>query len=230
MRTFAVVGLGQFGSRVARTLSRLGAEVTGIDLDPNRIEAIKNDIGNAVVADATDERVMRELGVQDVDTAVVAIGENQQANIFITAILRRMGIPRIYARSMTELQGQILSLVGAHEVLYIEDLMGEQIAKSILRFDVFDQIPLSTGDVLMEISAPASFVGKSLAQLDLRRQFRVNVIAIKKKVPFITDEGRTEYRTEVRDVPDPDAKFEVNDILVIIGSQGNLDRMSQSAG
>lgn len=228
MRTFAVIGLGQFGARVARTLAKLGAEVIGIDSDANRVDALKNDIGHAVVADATNERVMRELGVQDVDTAVVSIGENQHANILITAILRRMGIPRIYARAMTELQGQILDMVGAHEVIYIEDLMGEQIAKSILRFDVFDHIPLSTGDVLMEISVPGSFVGKSLAQLDLRREYRVNVIAIKKKVPTITDEGRTEYRTEVRDIPDPDAKFEANDILVLIGAPESLERMSRS--
>jgi len=228
VRTFAVIGLGQFGARVARTLAKLGAEVIGIDSDANRVDALKNDIGHAVVADATNERVMRELGVQDVDTAVVSIGENQHANILITAILRRMGIPRIYARAMTELQGQILDMVGAHEVIYIEDLMGEQIAKSILRFDVFDHIPLSTGDVLMEISVPGSFVGKSLAQLDLRREYRVNVIAIKKKVPTITDEGRTEYRTEVRDIPDPDAKFEANDILVLIGAPESLERMSRS--
>ena len=228
MRTFAVIGLGQFGARVARTLAKLGAEVIGIDVDENRIDAVKNDIAHAVVVDATNERAMRELGVQDVDTAVVSIGENQHANILITAILRRMGIPRIYARAMTELQGQILDMVGAHEVIYIEDLMGEQIAKSILRFDVFDQIPLSTGDVLMEISAPDSFVGKSLAQLDLRREFRVNVIAIKKKVPTITDEGRTEFRTEVRDIPDPDAKIEANDIMVLIGAPESLERMSRS--
>jgi trk system potassium uptake protein TrkA len=228
VRTFAVIGLGQFGARVARTLAKLGAEVIGIDSDADRVDALKNDIGHAVVADATNERVMRELGVQDVDTAVVSIGENQHANILITAILRRMGIPRIYARAMTELQGQILDMVGAHEVIYIEDLMGEQIAKSILRFDVFDHIPLSTGDVLMEISVPGSFVGKSLAQLDLRREFRVNVIAIKKKVPTITDEGRTEYRTEVRDIPDPDAKFEANDIMVLIGAPESLERMSRS--
>ena len=228
MRQFAVIGLGQFGSSVARTLSRLGAEVIGIDSDPVRVEAVKNDISHAVVLDATKEESMREVGVQDVDTAVVSIGENQHANILATAILRRMGIPRIYARGMSPLQGQILEMVGAHEVLYIEDRMGEQIAKSILRFDVFDQIPLTTGDTLIEISAPGSFVGRSLAQLDLRRRFRVNVIAIKKRVAFIKDDGNTDYRIEVRDVPDPDAKIEADDTLVIIGAPESLERMSQS--
>lgn len=228
MRQFAVIGLGQFGSSVARTLARLGAEVIGIDSDPGRVEAMKNDLSHAVVLDATKEESMREIGVQEVDTAVVSIGENQHANILVTAILRRMGIPRIYARGMSPLQGQILEMVGAHEVLYIEDRMGEQIAKSILRFDVFDQIPLTTGDTLVEISAPQAFVGRSLAQLDLRRRFRVNVIAIKKRVAFIKDDGSTDFRIEVRDVPDPDAKIETDDTLVIIGAPESLDRMSQS--
>ena len=229
MRQFAVIGLGQFGSSVARTLARLGAEVIGIDSDANRVEAIKNDISHAVVLDATREEGMREVGVQDVDTAVVSIGENQHANILVTAILRRMGIPRIYARAMNPLQGQILEQVGAHDVLYIEDLMGEQVGKSILRFDVFDQIPLASGDTLLEISAPVSFVGRTLSQLDLRRRFRVNVVAIKKRVAFIKDDGTTDYRVEVRDVPDPESKIEADDRLVIIGSPENLERMSQNA-
>lgn len=229
MRQFAVIGLGQFGSSVARTLARLGAEVIGIDSDPNRVEAVKNDISHAVVLDATREESMREVGVQDVDTAVVSIGENQHANILVTAILRRMGIPRIYARAMNSLQGQILELVGAHDVLYIEDLMGEQVGKSILRFDVFDQIPLASGDTLLEISAPPSFVGRTLSQLDLRRRFRVNVVAIKKQVPFVKDDGTTDQRVEVRDVPDSESTIEADDRLVIIGSPENLERMSQSA-
>ena len=229
MRQFAVIGLGQFGSSVARTLARLGADVIGIDSDPVRVEAVKNDISHAVVLDATREDSMREVGVPEADTAVVSIGENQHANILVTAILRRMGIPRIYARAMTPLQGQILEMVGAHEVLYIEDRMGEQIGKSILRFDVFDQIPLATGDTLIEISAPPTFIGRTLSQLDLRRRFRVNVIAIKKRVPFIRDDGTTETRIEVRDVPDPNAKIESEDTLVIIGAPENLERMSQSA-
>jgi trk system potassium uptake protein TrkA len=229
MRQFAVIGLGQFGSSVARTLARLGAEVIGIDSDPNRVEAIKNDISHAVVLDATREESMREVGVQDVDTAVVSIGENQHANILVTAILRRMGIPRIYARAMNSLQGQILELVGAHDVLYIEDLMGEQVGKSILRFDVFDQIPLTSGDTLLEISAPVSFVGRTLSQLDLRVRYRVNVVAIKKRVAFVKDDGTTDHRVEVRDVPDPEAKIEADDRLIIIGSPENLERMSQSS-
>ena len=123
---YAVIGIGRFGAKLATSLFAKGGEVLAIDISADSIEAIKDQVSQAVICDCTNERAMRDLGVQDVDVAVVAVGNSIETSIMATAILKRLGVHRILSRALSKMQKQILSEVGAHEVFSLEDQMGEQ--------------------------------------------------------------------------------------------------------
>jgi trk/ktr system potassium uptake protein len=174
---FAVIGLGRFGFKLATTLAEKGAEVIAIDSNRALVDEIKDLVSQAVCLDSTDEKALRAVGVQDVDAAVVAIGVNIEASILTTALLRRLGVSRVIGRAMTKLQGQILQEVGAKKVVYLEDQMGEQVAHSLIAPHVRERITLGTGHSLVELMPRKAFIGRTLAEIDFRAKYGVNIIA-----------------------------------------------------
>lgn len=227
MERYAVIGLGTFGRKVALTLTSKGAEVIAIDSDPTKVEEIKDSVALAVCLDSTDEQAMKAANIMDIDTAVVAVGENQQVAIVTTAILKRLGVGRIIARAMSPLYAQILQLVGAHKVVQIEEQMGEQIAKGLVAPDVHEHIVLSTGHSLVQVSPRREFIGKRLRDLNLRARYGVNVIAIHRKIPDLTPSGESTYRIVVNDLPGPDDAIGDNDIMVVVGTDEQIERMAK---
>lgn len=226
MPQFAVIGLGAFGKKVAFTLSQKGANVIAIDKNRESVEEIKEHVSAALVLDSTDEEAMKAAGIKDVDAAVVALGDNQEEAILITAILKKMGVCKIVARAINQLYAHVLKSVGADNVIVIEERMGEDLAKRLLSPEIYQHVVLTTGHSLVEIEARAEFIGKSLRQLDFRKMFGVNVIAIQKKIPTIDDEGKVTYTVEVNDIPGPDDRIEKGDVLVVVGADEKIESMS----
>ncbi|MGB9742104.1 MAG: potassium channel family protein [candidate division WOR-3 bacterium] len=228
MKQFAVIGLGTFGARVARTLMEKGAEVIAIDSDPKRIEDIKDDVTQAVCLDATDEDALKQSGVLDVDAVIVAMGERMESAIIVTSLLKRLGAGQVITRAASSLYARILKDVGADRTILIEEQMADQLAKSLLTSDLLEQIPLTSNHSLAEIRAPQPLVGKKLGQLDIRRRYGINVIAIKKRVPVITPEGETGFQEQINDLPGPEDIIEQDDILVVVGKDEDIERMTRS--
>lgn len=224
---YAVIGLGRFGAKLATSIFSRGGEVMAIDIDPEAVETIKDHVSQAVICDCTNEKSMRDLGVQDLDVAIVAIGDNIETSIIVTAILKRLGVHRILSRSLSKMQGQILSEVGAHEVFSIEEQMGEQIAGRLISPHILESINLSSGHSLIEIEPPGTFLGKSLKELNLRANFGVNVIAIKTHRPAINEKGENIVKVVLNDLPSPDEKITTNDVLVLVGRDEKIRLLSE---
>jgi trk system potassium uptake protein TrkA len=226
MKQFAVIGLGTFGGRVARTLMSKGAEVIGLDSDSARVEQFKDELTQTLVVDATDEEALAHSGVLDVDAVVVAMGERMEAAILATAILRRLGAGHVIARASSSLYAQILESVGADRTVLIEEQMAYQVAKTLIAPDVLEQITLSSGHSLVEMRPRREMLGRKLGELNLRRRYGINIIAIKKRFPVVTETGESDYELKVNDIPGPDDRLEDGDILVIVGRDEDIEKLS----
>ena len=227
MKQFAVIGLGTFGQRVARTLMQNGSEVVAIDKDAAKVEAVKDDVTRALCIDATVEDTLAHSGVLDLDAVVVAMGEHMEQSILTTALLKRLGAGYIIARAASELYAQILRDVGADRTVLIEEQMADQVAKTMVAPDIIDQLQLSTGHSLVEMKPLRDMVGKKLGELDIRRKYQVNIIAIKKRIPVINEDGESTFDEKTNDVPGPDDRIETGDVLVVVGAAAELERFAQ---
>jgi trk system potassium uptake protein TrkA len=224
---FAIIGLGQFGFKVATTLAAKGAEVVAVDSNSDRIEQIKDQVTQAICLDSTDERALRSLALQDMDAVVMAIGEGIEASILTTALLKRLRVKKIIARATTPLHGQILKEVGAEKVVYPEDQMGEQLAKSLLAPQVLEQITLQTSHSLAQIRPRKDFIGKTIRELDFRAKFGLNIIAIHRKIPTVTESGESSFKVQVNDLPSPEDRIAEDDVLVVIGSDEKIQKLAE---
>ena len=202
---YVVVGAGQFGKAVAVNLSRSGQSVLVVDLDRERIDAIAGDVDAAVVADATDERTLHELGVGRIPSAIVALGSNAlEASIMTTALLRQLGVPRIVARAVTDLHARVLSSVGAHDVVNPDREMGRRVAQRLVSPTIKEQLEMGSA-ILAEVELPVQLAGRSLAELDMRNRYGVSVMAIRRGEEIL---------------PNPTAaeKLLPGDVLLLIGT------------
>ncbi len=226
MKQFAVIGLGAFGSRVALTLMAKGSEVIGIDVDRTRVEQFKDDLTQTLCFDATNEEALARSGALDVDAVVVAMGERMEAAILCTAILKRLGAGYIVARAASRLYAQILSAVGADRTVLIEEQMADQVAKTLIAPDLLEQIKLSSGHSMVEMKPRRDMIGRKLSELDLRRRYKVTVIAIKKRVLTVTKEGANAFEEVINDLPGPDDRLEQDDTLVVVGTDEDIERLT----
>ncbi len=180
MKQFVVIGLGRFGSSVARTLADNGHDVLAIDKCEECIDKLVDYVTHAVEADATDEAALSALGVNNFDTAVVSIGDNLHANILVTLILKEMGVPEVVAKAQDQMHGKILSRVGADKVVFPERDMGERVARQLISPNILDYIDFAPGYSIIEIIAPSQMVGKNLQEINFRREYNANVMAIRR--------------------------------------------------
>lgn len=217
MVQIAVIGLGRFGSRLALTLTDLGAEVMAIDKREERAEAIKDRVSEAISLDATNESALRDIGIAEVDAAVVGIGANIEENIMVTTLLRRMGVTRVISRAMSNLHEKILEEVGASKVIRIEEQMGEEVARWLIAPHVMQQVRFASGYSLVELKPKKEFIGQTIEELRLRQKHQVNIAALQKRIRSIDDDGKSIYRIETKSPPDPDDIVGENDILVLVG-------------
>ena len=200
---FLVVGLGRFGGGVAATLVELGHDVLGVDVNGKNVQAHRDLLTHVVEADSTDVEAMRQLGVGDFGTAVVAIGTDVEASILTTAGLVDLGVARIVAKAVSPAHGKILERVGAHRVVHPEHDTGVRVGHS-LSGRMIDFIQLDPGFALVETTAPAELVGRSLAQAEVRRRYGITVVCVKPAGGAFT------YAT-------PDTVVSEGDVLVVAG-------------
>ncbi len=227
MKQFAVIGLGKFGMKVALTLAEKGGQVLAVDEDIRKVEEIKDHVAQAVCLDSTDEDAMRAAGLEDVDAAVVGAGKNLEFSILATAILKRLGVPHIVARAVSDLHAQILERVGASRVINVEEQMGEQVARSIIAPEIHEQFALATGHSLAEVVPRPEFIGQSIGRINFRQQYGVNIIAIQKRLPVVTPEGKNAFQILINDLPKPTDVIEDNDVLVVVGNDEAIERLAR---
>ncbi|MFH1768573.1 MAG: TrkA family potassium uptake protein [Candidatus Omnitrophota bacterium] len=226
MRHVAVIGLGNFGRTVAKSLTEKGAYVIAIDQNAERIEEIKSSVSLAVALNAIDKNALKSVNIDEVDVAIVCFGEDVEANILTTFLLKKMGVKKIWARAINSLQQEILKTMEIDQVINLEAEMGKIVASSLVSTNLMKHIPLSPGHSIAEVKIPAGFIGKTIRQIKPRDNFNVNIVAIKKKVPAINDAGERIFEEYVEDVPPPDIPFEEEDILLVVGSDENIRKIS----
>jgi trk system potassium uptake protein TrkA len=227
MERFAVIGLGRFGQMLAVSLAKSGAEVIAIDKDRDIIEAIRDDVSHAVRLDSTDEEALRAQGVNEVDVAIVGIGQGRGGQGFEAAILsvvnlRQMGIKKIYARAENRVAGEVLSKVGATEVIYPEVESAQRWAYKLIAPQVGEKIDFAPGYSLAKIKAPASFNGKSVSELQLRQEYNVNIVAIKRAETAKFISGETDG---IINVPRAETVIYAGDILMVVGSDADIAKL-----
>ncbi len=209
-----VVGLGRFGTSLAKTLSMLGCQVMAIDSRQENVEALADNVTQALQMDASDEQAFKQIGAGNFDVAVVATGGDQNASVIVTLMCKEVGIPLVVAKANSELHAKILYKIGADKVVFPERDMGVRVARTLFSQSVLDLIELTDDYSIIEIRAPKSWVGKSLVDLDLRSRFNLNVVAIKTKEDVFTVPGGTDV-------------FQEGDVVVLIGNTRSIERVEK---
>lgn len=215
---YVVIGLGSFGKALVEALSGLGASVLALDIDPIAVQMASDELDViAVRADATDEAALRELEIHQMDCAVVALGvEAKEAAILTTALLAQLGVPQIVARSLGPLHSRVLRAVGAHKIVNPEEEMGRRLARQLATPAVLDRLELGEEAILAEIEAPEAFMGKTLAEIDIRRRFQVTVVALRRGEKVIAGIN-------------PQRKFRSGDVMVVLGREEAIEKLGARA-
>ncbi len=216
-KLISVIGLGQFGSELARDLAKF-AEVLAIDNNEDRVNAIVNHVQRAMILDVRDFTGLSSLVTPEFDEAIVSLGESLEASVLCTLHLKRIGVKTIRAKAASEDHSSILRAVGATETIFPERETAKRIAAQILNPNLLDFVPLGEGFEVMDVGIPDIFLGKSLKEIKLRERFGVFVIAVKELVPpnFVF-------------LPGPDFVVKPSDILVMIGREVDLIKIQQSS-
>jgi trk system potassium uptake protein TrkA len=179
----AVIGLGRFGSTLARELVRYGAEVIAIDTDEEHVAEVRDVVSVAVVADGSEEKTLRDLGVAGVDVAVVSMGDNFEGlQLCVVLLKRRLGVKRVVAKATNARREEILRRIGCDEVLSPERESAIRLAHHLVAPRILENVSLGPGHSLVQVVAPPSFLGRELRELDARNRFGVNIVAIKRRV------------------------------------------------
>lgn len=214
MKSCIVVGLGRFGSQVARELCRLGCEILAVDTDADLVSQIANDVTHAVVADGQDKEVLRALGAKEFDCAVVAIGDDLAASVLVTMNLKELGIPQIICKAYDETHRRVLEKLGADRVVIPEKEQADRLARSLSSHNLLDYIELSEEYGIVEVPVPASWKDKSLKELNVRAKLGVNILAIRRG-------------GKINVSPGADFAFADQDVVVVLGDNAALNRVQK---
>lgn len=216
MKQYLVIGLGRFGESVAKTLYEAGENVLGIDVSEELVQdKINNNIlKNAIIGDASDEKILKDIGAENFDVAFICIGDIE-ASVMIALNLKELGIKTIIAKAINKKHGKVLTKVGATEIVYPEEHMGKRIAELTMNTDVIEHLKFTDKFVLVEVKAPSIFWNNSLIKLDVRNKYKINIVGIKK--------SKGEF------LPNPTANviIEEGDILVIITDKKTVESFNK---
>ena len=214
MKSYIVVGLGRFGTQVAKRLYELGCEVLAIDDNNTNVQQLSNDVTHAVVADARDKEVLRALGAKDFDCAVVAIGDSLADSVLATMNLKELGVPKVICKARDDTHRQVLKKLGADQVVIPEQENADRLAKSLASRNVLDYIELSEDYGIVEVPAPASWQDKSLIELNIRAKLGVNILAVRRGGDITVS-------------PSADFRILRDDVLVVLGDTAALNAMQK---
>ena len=224
MRQFAVIGLGRFGTSVAKTISQKGHQVLAIDISEQITQSISDEVTQAVCLNATDEKALRAVGADNVDVAVVGVGTNLEASILITLNLKEIGVKEIVCKAVNKDHQKVLEKIGATKVVQPEREMGIRVANGLISTSVIEHIELSEESSLVELITPSEFIGKNLREINVRAKFGVNVIAVKRRIPSASKKEEEEI---VNVAPKAEDVIKKGDILVVLGSNENIEKLKK---
>lgn len=216
MKQFVVIGIGRFGKAVAERLCALGHEVLAIDTDEEAIQKISEKVTHAVTADATDESVLKSLGVRNFDVGVVSISSDIQSSIITTLMLKELGVGYVVAKAKDETHAKVLLKIVADRVVFPERDMGERVAHNLIANNILEYIELSPEYSILEFAVLQNWAGKDLRDLNLRAKYGVTVVAI-----------RNTNDDKINVSPKADNKIKEGDILIVIGSNNDLKKLER---
>ncbi len=219
MKQFTIIGLGNFGYYLALGLYKKGHDVVALDKDPDKVQAIKGMVSQAVTADATDRKVIEALGVKHMDAVIICIGSSMSDSILATLNMKEIGVERICAKAISEAHGRILDKVGATDIFFPEKDMAISLVEKLNNPNMLDYLPVIGGYSIVELSLPKSFIGKTLRELDLINKYGVQVIAIKEVVP-----------DRVNLIPTGQFVLKDSDILILLGSNEDIENLRKAVG
>lgn len=220
---FAVIGLGQFGNAIARTLALRGAEVLAIDSDEEHIEDIKEEVSYAVCMDATDIKVLRSQNVQDMDAVVVAIGKDFEALMLCVVQLMELKVKRIMARANGKHQRLILEKVGVSEILSPENDVGLAVAERLLNPNILTSLLLPDNYEIVEIKTPRTMANRTLGDINLRSKYNLNLITLKRETEVIED-GEVVKECHILGVPNSETVLIESDTIIVFGLVRDIER------
>ena len=216
MKQYLVIGLGRFGTSVAKTLYEAGENTLGIDVSEELVQdRINNNIlKNAIIGDASDGKILKDIGAENFDVAFVCIGDIE-ASVMIALNLKELGIKSIIAKAINKKHGKVLTKIGATEIVYPEEHMGKRIAELTMNTDIIEHLKFTDNFVLVEVKAPSVFWNNSLIKLDVRNKYNINIVGIKK--------SKGEF------LPNPTANvvIEEGDVLVIITDKKTVESFNK---
>jgi trk system potassium uptake protein TrkA len=214
MQQIAVVGMSSFGYYLAKKLSELGTEVLAIDRNESMINSIKAHVSKAVVADATEREVMQQLDLHRMDVVVISLGEKLEASILAAMHLKELGAKKIVAKVLSEDHAKIMELIGVNQIVFPERDIGIRIAFSLHGANIADYLPLGSNLSIVEMIPPKEMVGKTLEELEFRKRYHCQVLAMKEKKP-----------EEITFLPEPDTMISENHLLIVMGKDNDLARL-----
>lgn len=210
MNSFCIIGLGKFGQSLAENLSADGKQVMIIDVDADRVNMLADTVTNAIIGDPTNEAVMRAASIADYECAIITITQNINDNILLTLMCKEFGVKTVVSRAINEGHRKVLSKIGADYIVFPEKDMGERLAFTLGRDRVTDFMEFR-GYQIVEILTPKKWIGKTLLDLDIRKQFGITVVAV------TPPEGETEVS------PSPTRVFTENDRIAVVGTSTGID-------
>ena len=211
-KSYAVFGLGRYGIAVAKELVNNGADVLAVDIDEDIVNSAVADIPFCRCADITDPEVIKQLGISNVDVVVVAMANNLEASVMSVILCKEAGVKMVIAKCADEMQGKILCKVGADKVVYPENESGVRLAKNLLSAGMVDLIDLSEDISVIEIPVREKWVGKTLIELDLRKKYAINIIAIRNGEDILVN-------------IDPNVQLSSEMQLVVIINKTNINKL-----
>ncbi|MBQ9843686.1 MAG: TrkA family potassium uptake protein [Oscillospiraceae bacterium] len=211
-KTYAVFGLGRYGIAVARELVLSGAEVIAVDLDEKIVNAAADELPICKCADITDPEVIRQLGISNVDVVIIAMASKLEASVLAITLCKEMGVKTVIAKCANEMHRKIFTQVGADKVVFPENESGTRLAKNLLSSGFVDMVSLAKNVSMIELDMKPEWVGKNLIELNLRKKYSINVVAIRKGDSVSVD-------------IDPHALLEERDKLIVIANTAKLSKL-----
>ncbi|MGZ0014882.1 potassium channel family protein [Yeosuana sp. AK3] len=223
---YIIVGLGNFGASLAEKLTAQGNEVIGIDNKMNKVDLFKEKISHTICMDSTDEFTVSGLPLKETDVVIIAIGEDQGANVMTTALFKNFQVKRLISRAIDPLHEKVLMAIGVDEIVHPEEETAERWAKKLCLTNVIDSFELSDDFSIIEVNIPKKYIGKTIKEIQLRRNYNILALTTIKKTEIKSVVGKTRNEDKVQGVASPDTLLEEKDVLVIYGANADLRKFT----
>ena len=214
MPKFVIIGLGNFGFYLAKSLSEEGKDVIAVDHNKERVQRVQDFCSYAVAGDATDKSILESIGIEKEDAVIVSLGDSISASVLVTLYLKDLDIENIYVKIISEDHGRVLEKIGAREIIFPERDLAKKVAKTLSSPNLIDYLPLTEEYTFVEIAAPKEFIGKTLAELKLRNKYNISILAVRGLIPETI-------------TMNPGGTFTVkdSDILLVLGKPDDIDKI-----